>query len=599
MVTDNLGTNDAAMKTLYECIDGYGNSGDYFNADMWKQIVARWKELKAACPELQPIFLAESCAFGTTGFPPGNPRCQRGRYFWRCANNSPGRDPVELPCKSDVSDDMISYWQDRVGAAGSARLKAQYADLVWEYSEGRKIKDAHKYANCAANEYLNAYAKEPQIGRRCAARAIHLALTMNDQNAVSRAAKLILDRLNAPQATPEPAGAAFDLLIGRDGIKLSSDQEALIIQRLDEALCASQDPSSNPQLCIGEVTTCLQVADRLISYFSKAQDRQTINDVLEKLVKHHLTDFTGAGILASQLLIKLRKKILEHTADKALLQKVDNALRDAGAQSMQAMTVIRTPIAISTAQVDADVARLCQGTLWQAFHGFAMAFTPNPADFRGTGAFDLMRKVCSIAVVDARGRHIGDPTTTTDSEMFHLMCCAIQGNTQLFVYVLGRIPIHFQASAAKVAQELLSCEFFEDSRRDVLTKGIEYAMATEHLNAAHILIPQIEHALRAFVEKCQGSTYQATQRAGATPLKLLPALLDESSVRTKFGERYITYIKMVLTEEMGMNLRNRLCHGMMESNEFSSSTSAILLHVLIILSTGSADDFKPLGGAAL
>ena len=263
------------------------------------------------------------------------------------------------------------------------------------------------------------------------------------------------------------------------------------------------------------------------------------------------------------------------------------------------MTAIRTPIAIPTSQIDAEVARLCQGTLWQALHGFAMQFTPNPADFRGTGACDPMRRVRSIAVVDAQGRHIGDPTTTTDSEIFYLMGFAICANTELLAQVLGRILIHFKASAATVSQELLSREFFEDARRDVLTKGIEYAMATEHLNAAHILIPQIEHALRAFVEKCQDSTYQSTQCAGATPLKLLPALLDESSVRTKFGERYITYVKTVLTEEMGMNLRNRLCHGMMESDEFSRITSAILLHLLIILGTGSADDFTPPGAATL
>ncbi|MGC9261506.1 MAG: DUF4209 domain-containing protein, partial [Phycisphaerae bacterium] len=491
-------------------------------------------------------------------------------------------------------------WQDRVGAADSPRLKAQYADLVWEYSEGRKIKDAHKYANCAADEYLNAYAEEPLMRRRCAARALHLALTKNDQNAVCRAIKLIFDRLQLPQATPEPAVTAFDLLIDRDGITLSSDQEALIIQRLDEALCAGQNSNSNPQLCIVEVTTCLQVADRLISYFSKAKDRRNIADVLQKLVKHHLPDFTGAGlILAPQLLKQLRKKILEHTGDKALLQKVDNALRDAGEQSMQAMTVIRMPIAISTAQVDADVARLCQGTVRQAFHGFAMEFTPNPANFRGTGAFDLMRHVCSMAVVDAQGRHVGDPTTTTDSEIFYLMGRAIHGNTRLLVYVLGRIFFHFQASAATVARELLSREFFETARRDVLTKGIEYAMTTEHLNAAHILIPQIEHAMRVLVEQGQGSTYQPTQRADATPLKLLPALLEESSVQTKFGERYITYVKTVLTEEMGLNLRNKLCHGMMESDEFSPITSAILLHVLMVLGTGSADDFKPLGPVTL
>ena len=200
MNADNSRQNDIAMRALCECIDGYGNSGAYVSPELHRRIVAQWKKLDEACPDMQPIFLAESCAFGTTGFPLGGPRCQRGSYFGTCAPGWAGRDPVEFPVGSDVSDDVIAYWQARVEAAGFPRIKAHYSDLVWEYSEGRKIKGPHKYANRAANEYLNAYAEDPQMRYCCADRAIHLAITVNDQSVVKRAATLILDRLQQSPA---------------------------------------------------------------------------------------------------------------------------------------------------------------------------------------------------------------------------------------------------------------------------------------------------------------------------------------------------------------------------------------------------------------
>jgi hypothetical protein len=588
----NLGPSADATRLLNESIKKYGNSGPFISPDLHKEIVAQWKATKDQDPLLSPIFSAESCAFGTTGFSFVGPRCQRGSYFGTSGTDFDGRDPVEFPVKTDISDKTVDYWMKRVEAVEPPRLKAHYADLIWEYSEGRKISDAHSYAMRAADEYLNAYAEDPKMRYRCADRAIHLASTVNDQSAVQRAVKLILDRLQGSAATPEPSQAAFNLLINRKCVTLSPAQESLIIQRLDEALCTSQAANADPQLCIGAVQAYMPAADCLIGYFNRSGNQEKVLEVLRKLVKHHLSDFAGAGPLAPPLLAKLRKKILEYTGDKSLLQEVDNALRDAGVKSMQTMAEVRTETAIPTVQVEAVLNRLCQGTLRQALHGFAMEFTPDPAEFRGTHAFDLMRNVCPMIMVDAQGRRVGDPTVNEDSEMCHLMVCAILATSQLLVYVLGRILIHYQAIAETVAQELSSREVFEDDRRGVLEKGIECALSTEHLVAGHLLIPQIEHAVRRLVEGNQHSTYQPTQRGGGTPLKLLNALLDEPSLSSLLGNRYLTYLKVVLTEEMGLNLRNRLCHGMMVPEEFTPWTSAILVHVLAILGLGRAEDFK-------
>ena len=59
-------------------------------------------------------------------------------------------------------------------------------------------------------------------------------------------------------------------------------------------------------------------------------------------------------------------------------------------------------------------------------------------------------------------------------------------------------------------------------------------------------------------------------------------LSDLEATQPSLGE-YLPYLKVLLADPRGLNLRNRLCHGLMAPEHFTPQTSALALHALLFL----------------
>ncbi len=102
------------------------------------------------------------------------------------------------------------------------------------------------------------------------------------------------------------------------------------------------------------------------------------------------------------------------------------------------------------------------------------------------------------------------------------------------------------------------------------------------MTAVHLLIPQIENALRVLLEKASGSVLK-TARGGGFHFKVLDDLLRDPLLVQVFGEDIVFYFRVLLVDPRGWNLRNRVCHGHCDVSEFGSYMSDRIIHVLLCL----------------
>jgi hypothetical protein len=147
---------------------------------------------------------------------------------------------------------------------------------------------------------------------------------------------------------------------------------------------------------------------------------------------------------------------------------------------------------------------------------------------------------------------------------------------------------HEKISAAPFIQFISSCGFLSDVSRSIISKGITEHFQQNYISSIHILMPQIEAVLKSLLVT-----------KGIIPLKLekkkdelaiineneLGGLLEIEDAKNLLGENFTKYLKVKFVDQNGINLRNKISHGLIESLEdFNHTTSYSLIHIIMMLS---------------
>ena len=94
-------------------------------------------------------------------------------------------------------------------------------------------------------------------------------------------------------------------------------------------------------------------------------------------------------------------------------------------------------------------------------------------------------------------------------------------------------------------------------------------MIGDSLSAVHILVPQVEHSLRALLLR-SGKVPVAWTKDGYEEAPDLNAILRDPALETILGKDLLFTMTALFVNRFGGNLRNRLAHGLMETGEFFS-----------------------------
>lgn len=66
-------------------------------------------------------------------------------------------------------------------------------------------------------------------------------------------------------------------------------------------------------------------------------------------------------------------------------------------------------------------------------------------------------------------------------------------------------------------------------------------------------------------------------------MRLMDELLGDADLLQVIGDDVSFYLRVLLTEQRGLNYRNELCHGIEAPSHFDQTCADRLLHVLIML----------------
>ena len=119
-----------------------------------------------------------------------------------------------------------------------------------------------------------------------------------------------------------------------------------------------------------------------------------------------------------------------------------------------------------------------------------------------------------------------------------------------------------------------------EKRIRIIEKGIETYLDNDYVSSISILIPQIEHLIRLYFQ-LHGYTVTDNDHVGTTS-DALGTLLDNEDI--KLDDINISrYLRLMLSQKTGWNMRNLYCHGISES--FGMPHADRIFHIVLLMAT--------------
>lgn len=135
-------------------------------------------------------------------------------------------------------------------------------------------------------------------------------------------------------------------------------------------------------------------------------------------------------------------------------------------------------------------------------------------------------------------------------------------------------------------KELLeSSKFVPKDRVVIFERAIIAGFEGDPLLFIHFIIPQLENSVR-LIFGMNKLKITSVLSSGVQREKDMNELLTDSNAEQIFGKDLLWEMRSLLIEQSGPNLRNRVCHGLISSEDANSSSCIFLLWLTLYLIVG-------------
>jgi hypothetical protein len=186
-----------------------------------------------------------------------------------------------------------------------------------------------------------------------------------------------------------------------------------------------------------------------------------------------------------------------------------------------------------------------------------------------------------ITILDNKGRTIKTAESEDEKIKFYFTQSA-PIYYQFFCFNLDGIFEHFNVNKNSFDYLIDKCTISDNNDKQILKKAIPFFLNKDYIVFLHLVIPRIENILRNFLKNLGGTTLGQTTNNGFK-YKIFGEILEDQLIKETFTEDIISHLKLVLSDDYGLNIRNNLSHGIINLGECNKINSYIVFHILLFL----------------
>jgi len=502
---------------------------------------------------------------------------------------------TETPSIRLVNNDILDYWHSRAKIANHPILVARYSGLVWDFTKYvTQNQPPAEIAKICINAIIkvaleNYYINEINVFSKLK-RALSIAILLNDKDLISKCKNAIITFENTVSKDLLPGiwGHAFDLLMFNKKAQLSEDEEKFIIDELEAKL--ERLLSVDSQELQKTIWPAQNSATRLADYYRKRSQNQDVFRIICKFADASEQYVKGASVAEiagnAQDLYKLYIKY--HLKDKAaeMLLKV----RSLGTKVPSEMKTVGADLNIPTEKIREYLSGMTKGGLADTIQRLLFTYIPIKETEEG-----ILRKKAAKApisylftqqLIDSKGRlitTIGPLEEDFDAHLIKEISNNLTLQSITLRFLIDEMISKFGFNSSDILETIKDCPAIDQHRLKIIEKGLDAYFENDFVVAIHLIIPQIEEAIRNIVEFGGGNVLKES-RGGGFHLRTFDDLLRDNIINESLDADLVNYFKILFTDQKGWNLRNNVCHGMTNLEEFNFQTADRLIHALLCLS---------------
>jgi hypothetical protein len=514
---------------------------------------------------------------------------------------------LHIPDANAIDAEIITYWVDRANAARHPVLRSRYADLAWEIGnylrkKGKASGDVSLAAiklpidvvRIAIDAYLEIVERrlfeENSDAWKYINRAIELSKSVGDVTRVqaSRAALLrFRDSVRAVDPHKGQTWRFYEIAAKYFAEDLSAPEKAQIIADLGAELEATSD-ISNPAVFDPHVST--NTAERLRFWELSAGIANAGRDAAAKAgAAFEQIAEKASGLVAVAWLEKQLARYRD-IGDVEGAARVEASIRRRAADARAEMKSYPVEIKIPRAELEQLAERICGTTLEEALvnvAGSAIMSYDNISDrmkesLKGsaliahisvtlTGPEGFTEATLGSIEDDEEGR-----TVHHAREMLHL-------HAGMLHRFFERIREKYAPTAAQLADYIESSTWFGVDRRPLLERGLQAWLDGDAVVAAHLLVPQLEGALRRFCTTVGGSVMTLDERYDGFRVNGMGAVLHEQHLVAAMPAEIRFHLSALFTDPRGLSVRNHIAHGMTLPESLGIGLCNWIVHAVLML----------------
>lgn len=526
---------------------------------------------------------------------------QHGENPWGKYNYGPQitfRDangaPVYSPSLAEVTKEAVEYWNNRISECDNPLLILRYATLIWDYQPSicHNSNDGHLYRTIldTALEVCNEdYFNHPVLTVTILEYLFAFTRKNEDDLTKVKVAYVDFEKRHSKDDTIRYWASRFQIMLDNKKCFTEEEKNEIVAEhekRLERLANSDGEVKLNPWTI--KVQACL-----LADYYISKTQREEVKRVLAVVessfhaYKSNMTGMQFAGIL-EDILHLYRHYSLDSEAKRMMID-VQKAYQNAMDEIQPHKIEIEIPDEVKK-QADLMFGKgaVNDKTRWG---NFILYFIPlkkeEEDDLKELAQKSPLRYMMSNHFLDAKGRPMAE-VGSLDSDFDGNLALHIVENMNLkFNFLSMAIYNMLECDAISVDKVMdnmiIPCPLFEEDRYDIVREAMQCFIDEKYVLFSHLIIPQLENAICNLVEMSGMSVLKCAKKGNGFQLKTLDDLLRMQPVIDTFNENGAYYLRLVLTNQLGLNLRNLMCHGIASPQYFGYSAAARLLHVLLMI----------------
>lgn len=505
-------------------------------------------------------------------------------FSLRSDSNDDPYGPTERVLE-DVLESHLEALGDIAPTVKDAEMRARIADLLWV-----KQHDFRK-AELAIEAYLESakILEDPEHWPASAERierATRIAVSIGPSNKgfakVFSHIETVLDKYN-----------------GEDPLFLSSRMMELLLEFSQgdpikyAALAEKAATRSEAEANWRKARTYWEIKARWHEKEKNADSkREALVNAAECYVKEAEVSLTKQNPSYLAAVIHLQRAIEAHRrigGNKARVEELHKVLLEYEAESVKELKPISTSLNASD-KVRAEIEKSVAAVKGKDFQGalFELALMlrlPKVDDLRiearkSASEHPLQHLITAMAI-DRQGKVVGkrpsmlsgneeDADVALRAEMFFQ--AGIRENIDVnwtLLPVIRQILVEHACRLSDILPIVNNNPLVPEGREMLYAKGLQAGIRSDLDIAAHFLIPQFEHSIRYILAQ-RGVITSSIDQDGIQQEYDLNKTLYMSEVKDSLGMDAVFHLQRILVEPLGGNLRNKMAHGLMSSEEFFS-----------------------------